>query len=120
MPSSTCTSTQSHDSNAPLVSQKPEQSSVHKPFSWLAPHLGNDLAAQFMARTTDICHGIHTCLELVNSSSLARSSLEATAGDDVPLLDSIDTERLLRFAMASAMLLAEYSEKRIQCMNKYA
>lgn len=120
MPSSTRTSAQSHDSNTHLVNQKPEQSSMHKPFSWLAPQLGNDLAAQFMARTTDICHGIHTCLELVNSSSLARSSLEAAAGDAVPLLDQIDTERLLRFAMASAKLLAEDSEKRIQWMNKYA
>ena len=119
MPSSTRTS-QSHGSNAPLASQKLEQSSMHEPFSWLAPELENNLAAQFMARATDVCHGIHTCLELVNSSSLARSSLENGAGDDVPLLDPIDTERLLRFAMASAKLLAEDSEKRIQWMNKYA
>lgn len=32
----------------------------------------------------------------------------------------IDIERLLRFAMASARLLAEDSEKRIQWMNSHA
>jgi hypothetical protein len=93
---------------------------MHMPFSWLAPQLENDLTAQFMARATDIGHEIHTCLELVNSSSQARSSLAVGAGDDVPIRDQIETERLLRFAMASAGLLAEDASKRIQWMNKHA
>lgn len=120
MPRPTRTSAQSHGSNDPVASQTPEQSSIHQPFSWLAPQLESDLTAQFVARTMDICHGIHACLELVNSSSQPRSSLAVGAGDDVPLLDQIETERLLRFAMASAGLLAEDASKRIQWMNKHA
>lgn len=91
----------------------PTPTVLHEPHSWLAHHLTHDSAAQFVASTMDECHGIDACLELVNSSSLARSSLADGAGDDVPLLDPIETEWLLRFAMASAKLLAEAASKRI-------
>jgi hypothetical protein len=120
MPSSTRTSAQSHGSNAPVASQKPEQSSIHQPFSWFAPQLGSDVSAQFVARTMDVCHGRHSCLDLVNPSKKARSGLAYGTGDDVPLLDRIETERLLRFAMASAGLLAEDASIRIQWMNEHA
>lgn len=90
---------------------------LHQPYSWLAPHLAQDSAAKFVVSTMDICHGIHACLEMVNSSILARAGNTFNSEAEAPLLEEIETERLLRFAMASASQLAEAASSRIQLLN---
>lgn len=96
-------------------------SALHAPFSFLHSSLKFDYSAQFVALTMDVAQGLELCLELVGSSTLTRSmNGDADADDqDRPLLDCSDTERLTRFATASAGLLARHAESHIEWLNKY-
>lgn len=99
----------------------PANAAAHAPFSFLHKEFEFDSMAQFVALTMDITQGVQTCLEMVHTSSLARSmNLDSDAGDeDVPLLSVVDTERLLRFATASAGMLASKANDTIDWLNKY-
>jgi hypothetical protein len=95
---------------------------VHKPFSWLDDSLRSDRQAEFAATTFDICQGISLCIELVHSSDLERlHNVDADPGEEeAPLLDLVNTERLLRLARASAELLADSAERHIEWLNTAA
>jgi len=101
--------------------QPPARAGQHEPFSYLDPSLQFDQDAQFVATVKDFASGIGLCLEMINTSALAREMNEhADEGEeDLPLLDRSDTERLLRFANASANMLARHAEDRIEWMNEY-
>lgn len=96
------------------------ETSLHTPFSWLVPELEDDGDAQFAALVMDLCEGVATCLELVYSSDLERhGNLGAAPEDKVrPVLSKRKADRLLRFAMTSSHLLAEYAEKHIDWLNQ--
>ena len=80
---------------------------IHKPFTWLHRQVEHDQHAQFYALTLDICQGVRTCLELVQSSDMDREN------GTPPLLGADDTARLLRLAIVSSSLLADHAEARI-------
>ena len=93
---------------------------AHQPFSFLADRLKHNPHAKFAASVLDVMHGITVCLEIVHSSDLARSMNRDDPDDQqVPLIDTVDTERLLRLATVSAALMADRAENQIEWMNKY-
>ncbi len=87
---------------------------IHKPFTWLHRQVEHDQHAQFYALTMDICQGVRTCLELVQSVGMDREN------GTPPLLDVEDTARLLRLAIVSAKLLGESAQERIECAEGLA
>jgi len=93
----------------------------HEAFSFLDPSLKLDQDAQFAETVKDFAAGIGLCLEMINTSTLAREMNEVAdeGEEDLPLLDKPDTECLLRFANASANMLARHAEARVAWMNKY-
>lgn len=94
---------------------------AHQPFSFLHGSLQYDPSAQFVAVAMDIAQGVKVCLEMANSSALARAmNLDADAGEeDLPLLDVTDTDRVMRLAAAAAQLLATHAEKHIEWLNEH-
>lgn len=100
--------------------QQPAREGRHEPFSYLDPSLQLDQDAQFVATVKDFASGIGLCLEMINTSALAREMNEHEDEQvDMPLLDRSDTERLLRFANAGADMLARHAEDRIEWMNAH-
>jgi len=74
--------------------------------------------ADFVAITKDICHGIQTCIELVNNSELDRLAQED--GNDVtPVLSAFDSSSLLRMALASSRLMALEADSKLEWIHKY-
>ena len=99
----------------------PISAAVHDPFSFLHPRLKHNRMAQFAASVLDITQGVSVCLELVHSSSLTRMMNDDSGPEDtqVPILDTVDTDRLLRLATASANLMASHAEKHIEWLNEH-
>jgi hypothetical protein len=97
-------------------------SAAHKPFSWLCDEAQLDGSARFLEKTFDVCSGIVTCLELVQSSNMERSfNVDADPGtEQAPILNENDTERLLRLAIASAQLIADVASEKIGFKNECA
>lgn len=103
--------------NAPTAPRAP--AALHQPFDWLGPELqGHDTAA-FLSLALDIGHGIETCLALVHSANMERTADDdADPGDEgTPILNSDDTERLLRLAQVSARLLSDDAQRRIERLS---
>lgn len=94
---------------------------AHVPFSFLHDSLKHEQSAQFVEMTMSMAQGLELCLELVNSSTLTTvMNGDADADDqESPVLSYYDTERLTRFAIASAGLLARHAESRIEWLNKH-
>ena len=111
-------------SGAIAADQRPQAAprALHQPFSWLHGAAKDDLGANLAALAMDMCRGIETCLEMVETSNLERShNADCDPGDEaIPLLSPADTGRLLRMAMASARLLADKSEGHIDWACEYA
>lgn len=109
--------------NAPAnqqVGALPLNAAAHQAFSFLADRLKHNPHANFAASVLDIMQGITVCLEIVHNSDLARTMNRDDPDDQqLPLVDTVDTERLLRLATASAALMADRAEKQIEWMNKY-
>lgn len=105
----------------PGTAKLPANAAAHDPFSFVANRLKHDPNARFAASVLDITQGIGLCLELVNSSTTARMMNEHCDPheEQIPMLDPFDTDRLMRFATASATLMASHAEKHIEWMNKY-
>jgi hypothetical protein len=101
--------------------QRPVNAAAHDPFSFLHPRLKHNHMAQFAESVLDITQGIAVCLEMVHSSSLARDMNEHSEPDEQqqPLVDIVDTDRLLRFTSTAAALMADRAEKQIEWMNEY-
>ena len=69
----------------------------------------------------NIARGISLCLELAIKSDLVREMNEQIVpeGQEAPLLNLADTDRLMRFALESARLLDDHAEDRILWLNTY-
>lgn len=99
----------------------PAPASAHKPYSFLRDELRHDGAAQFVALTMDIARGLQVCIDMTTASNLTREMNEdCDAGnEEVPTLDTVDTDYLTRFAAATAGLLADRAYERIEWLNKH-
>lgn len=80
---------------------------LHAPFSWLPTMLRGDDEAEFLARTKTVNMGVVTCMELVQQNELAH------ANGDAPTLSENDAHALMMLAAASAQMLADAAEERI-------
>jgi len=90
----------------------------HKPFSWLHTETLNRNAG-FIESVADMCTGLQTCLQLVNSTDMALHA--RTWGDDgQPVLGRVDRERLLRLAIAVTGALADGAHREIEWINDHA
>jgi len=95
---------------------------VHQPFSWIDEAARDYPMADFVALTVDVCNGIHTCLEIVNSSSHERTSTaDAAPGEEaLPAVTVFDAENLLRLSIATTRLLRASAEQHINWINEHA
>lgn len=91
----------------------PGASSQHDPFTWFASVYKGDINAKFIGMTLDVCHGMNTCLEVIQSCDLQREI------GDTPLLSQFDTGRLLRLAITTSNLLSQAAEAHIKWMNEF-
>ena len=98
--------------NSPGPTTQPEPASIHQAFSWLPLEHRTDPHAQFIAMTNDICLGVQTCIDLAHFSTMDRGS------DTKPVLDTADTDRLLRMASMSSQMLADVAESRIDRLKR--
>lgn len=90
------------------------QPALHEHYSFLLPAARRLPRAEFVERTRDVVSGVALCLELIHSSNIAR---DVDADSDTPILNVYDTDRLARFAIASARLLEHAANVDIQSMN---
>lgn len=91
---------------------------IHQPFSWLHSEAKRDIS--FIERVADMCAGLQTCLQLVHSTDLA---MQARAMDDdeaMPILGTVDRERMLRLAIAVTGMLADGAHSEIEWENEIA
>lgn len=89
---------------------------IHQAFSWVEPGVTDVAGADFAALTMDVCRGIETCLQLIHVTDI---SVNSGAGDeDPPILGTVEKERLLLLAQASARMLGDRADKRVDEMNK--
>ncbi|TQK00164.1 hypothetical protein [Herbaspirillum sp. SJZ107] len=95
-----------------------EAQPFHKPFSWLNTEALNRNVS-FIESVADMCAGIQTCLQLVNSTDMALHA-RTWDGDDQPVLGRVDKERLLRLAIAVTGTLADGAHKEIAWINDQA
>lgn len=93
----------------------------HKPFSWIYEDAKDFPMANFVSLTMDVCNGIKTCLELVNTNSLERDyNHDADPGTEaLPPLSPAEESNLLRLSMAVSTLLQHEAERTIAWINKY-
>jgi hypothetical protein len=105
----------------PSISNPPQTVSVHQDFSWLNDAAKNFPTANFVELTRDICLGIQTCLNIVNTSNLERLHNEdAKPGEQcIPAINSYECEALLRLSIASSSLLHKASERTIDWINEF-
>lgn len=94
------------------------QTAVHQPFSWFSKEAKDYPMAEFVGLTIDVCNGIQTCLELINTSDLDRQAAE-DGGDVTPAINTQDSSYLLRLAIATSKLMSHEAERRIAWINEY-
>ncbi|MDQ1924697.1 hypothetical protein [Massilia pseudoviolaceinigra] len=92
---------------------------IHHPFSWVPNAKTDDVNAHFAALTFDVCNGVQTYLELVQSTDMA---LQANSlGSDVdPLLSRVDREQLLLLATAAVQMLGKQAFERADDLDNQA
>lgn len=92
---------------------------IHQPFSWTPDVGAQDHEAHFAALTFDVCNGVQTCLQLVQSTDMALYA--RTFGDDAPpLLSRVDREHLVLLATAAVRMLGAQAYKRADELNDQA
>lgn len=101
---------------------RPVAPALHKKFSWLPAALENNREAEFIADSLDAWRGVETCLNLVNSSELdrANNTWEEPADQVSPLLNIVDSERLMRLAIITARTWELKCEERLQSLCESA
>jgi len=94
---------------------------LHQPFSWIDDAAKDYPMADFFALTLDVCNGIQTCLEISESSDLECTCHSDLAPDDaeLPVLSAYHAGILRRFSIASARLLRECADQKINWINEY-
>lgn len=93
------------------------QLALHEHYSFLKHAARRLPRAEFVERTRDVASGLALCLELIYSSNVSR---DANTAAETPILNVNDTERLTRFAIASARLLELEANIDIEAMNDQA
>jgi len=113
MSTSTTTPEQSPTSN--------RTNAVHQPFSWINDDARDYPMADFLALTVDVCNGVHTCLEIVNSRVLERAphADAIPAEEATPAVTMPDAENLLRLSIAVTKLLRAAAERNIHWINAH-
>lgn len=99
--------------------QQPKVAPLHRPFSWLsadALHRG----AGFIEGVADMCAGLQTCLQLVHSTDMALHARSMDDDEAMPVLGTVDRERLLRLAIAVTGALADSAHQEIEWINNQA
>jgi hypothetical protein len=91
----------------------PTELPVHQAFSWLGKPLRHDVDAEFVALTRDVSYGVATILQILYRCY-------DSDRDDPPLMGPTDSEHLLFLATASARMLAEAADARIDALNDRA
>jgi hypothetical protein len=102
-------------------SQSPEiktRDAVHEPFSWFSEEAKDYPLANFVGLTRDVCNGIETCLEIINSAALDREAAE-DGNDVIPAINTFEADNLLRLAMAASRLMAYEAEGAIKWINEF-
>lgn len=74
--------------------------------------------AEFVERTLDITAGIHTCLQLIYASNLARFSERDGSHSDAAIGIN-DGDKLMRMSIAASALLRNDARDQVECMNAY-
>lgn len=103
-----------HTPPAPPV-EPPVHIPKHQAFSWLHSSLKDDVHAEFVALTYDICRGASVCLQLAQESELDRLH-DPRDG----YLSIHHTEKLEAMAIRSLQMLADRAEAAIDVMNSAA
>ncbi|NTB05809.1 hypothetical protein [Agrobacterium tumefaciens] len=90
---------------------------LHKAFSWLHTET-RPRGSSFIESVADMCAGLQTCLQLVHSTDLALHARSMDDDETVPVLGTVDRERLLRLAIAVTGALADGAHQEIEWVNE--
>jgi hypothetical protein len=91
---------------------------IHRAFSWLEGAAADSHDAQFAALALDVCNGLQTCLGLVHAADQALAP-DADA-EALPILGTVDKERLLLLAGAAMRMLGDRAAGRVEKLNDQA
>lgn len=72
--------------------------------------------AEFVERTLDITAGIHTCLQLIYASNLARFGDHDDAHGSAAI-GIHEGDKLMRMSIAASALLRNDARDQVECMN---
>jgi hypothetical protein len=100
------------------VQQAPAEA-LHKPFSWVHTDT-TSCGTSFIESVVDMCAGLQTCLQLVHSTDLELHARSMDDDEAMPILGTVDRERLLRLAIAVTGVLAEGAYQEIEWINDQA
>lgn len=110
---------QINDQDAGQGTQQAAAAPLHRPFSWLHADTRNH-GAGFIESVADMCAGLQTCLQLVHSTDLALHARSMDDDEAMPVLGTVDRERLLRLAIAVTGVLADGAHHEIEWINNQA
>lgn len=102
---------------ADLIAQQGEAKPIHKPFSWIHTDT-HARSSSFIESVADMCAGLQTCLQLVHSNDMALHARSMGDDEAVPVLGTVDHERLLRLAIAVTGALAASAHEEIEWINE--
>ena len=112
----------STSTTTPEQSPKPNRArAVHQPFSWIDDAARDYPMADFLALTLDVCNGIQTCLEIIESSDLECTYHSDLAPDnaELPVVSAYHAGILRRLSIASAKLLRKHADQEINWLNEH-
>jgi hypothetical protein len=111
-------SSASHDSSS--HTHPGAEAPTHQDFHWINSELQGTLYGQLLETTLDVAGGIETCLQIVYARELAMAG-NADADISVPpAVGTVQADRLMRLAMASAGLLREEAWRQVELQQDVA
>jgi hypothetical protein len=89
---------------------------AHQDFRWVEGATQQCAYAEFVERTLDITAGIHTCLQLIYASNLARFGDHDEAHSSAAI-GIHEGDKLMRMSIAASALLRDDARDQVECMN---
>jgi hypothetical protein len=105
----------SHTHPHPTAEAPPQQD-----FHWINSALQGTLYGQLLETTLDVSAGIQTCLQIIYASDLERAGNDDADTPAAPAVGTVQADRLMRLAMASAGLLREEAWRQVALQQESA
>lgn len=113
-------SSASHDSTSHSHTHPGAEAPTHQDFHWINSELQGTLYGQLLETTLDVAGGIEACLQIVYARELAIAGNDDADISVAPAVGTVQADRLMRLAMASAGLLRAEAWRQVESQQEVA